>query len=101
MYDQTAQYYDLIYSALKDFEGEVDKIKTLLAREHASAANILDVACGTGEHARYLAQDYVVDGIDLDPQMIEIASEKVSSGEFWVEDMSDFKSITTAKGGGL
>jgi ubiquinone/menaquinone biosynthesis C-methylase UbiE len=29
------------------------------------ARQILDVACGTGEHAKFLKRHYAVDGIDL------------------------------------
>ena len=89
MYSQTAQYYDLIYS-FKDYKAEVEKITALIRKETPTAKTILDVACGTAEHAKLLSKQFEVDGIDLEPAFVEIAREKVSSGNFWLADMSDF-----------
>lgn len=89
MYNQTAQYYDLIYS-FKDYVAEVEKITALVQQELPSAKTILDVACGSAEHAKLLSERFEVDGIDLEPAFVEIAREKVSSGNFWLADMSDF-----------
>ena len=89
MFNQTAQYYDLIYS-FKDYGAEAEKIKALIQKELPTAKTILDVACGTAEHAKLLSGQFEVDGIDLEPAFIEIAKEKAPSGEFWVADMSDF-----------
>ena len=89
MYSRTAQYYDLIYS-FKDYVAEVEKITALIRKELPTAKTILDVACGTAEHAKLLSGQFEVDGIDLEPAFIEIAREKVSSGNFWLADMSDF-----------
>jgi SAM-dependent methyltransferase len=55
-----------------------------------TARSILDVACGTAEHARHLAKQFEVTGIDLEPRFIEIAREKVPGARFEVADMRDF-----------
>jgi len=89
MFSKTAQYYDEIYS-FKDYHAEVDAIRAILKREHPAARTILDVGCGTGEHARRLATDFAVDGIDLEPEFIAIAKSKVGSGTFSVADMRQF-----------
>ncbi len=89
MYNQTAQYYDLIYG-FKDYGAETEKITALIQKELPTAKTILDVACGTAEHAKLLSKQFEVDGIDLEPAFIEIAREKVLSGNFWLADMSDF-----------
>ncbi len=89
MFSKTAQYYDLIYS-FKDYEKEAGKITALIQKEHSEAKSILDVACGTAEHAKYLAQDFQIDGIDLEPDFAEIAQKKIPSGKFTRADMSDF-----------
>jgi SAM-dependent methyltransferase len=47
-----------------------------IAREQPHAKTILDVACGTGEHARLLPSDFEVDSIDLEPKFVEIARAK-------------------------
>jgi SAM-dependent methyltransferase len=89
MFAKTAQYYDLIYG-FKNYEKEARQISDLIAREHPSARSILDVACGTAEHAKYLSKTFQVDGIDIEPQFVEIARGKVPSGRFRVADMRDF-----------
>ena len=89
MFNKTAQYYDLIYS-FKDYEEEAQQIRDLITDEHPTARSILDVACGTAEHAKYLSDNFQIDGIDLEPEFVRIAQEKVSNGGFWDADMSDF-----------
>ena len=89
MYSQTAQYYDLIYG-FKDYSAEAEKITALIREKLPTAKTILDVACGTAEHAKLLSKQFEVDGIDLEPAFVEIAREKVSSGNFWLADMGDF-----------
>ncbi len=89
MFSKTAQYYDLIYS-FKDYEHEAQQIEELIRREHPIAKSILDVACGTAEHVKHLSKTFQVDGIDIEPEFVEIARKKISSARFWVADMSDF-----------
>jgi SAM-dependent methyltransferase len=90
MFSSSAEYYDLIYSTLKDYSAEVKQIVSLLRRLHPQCESILDVACGTGEHARLLAAEgFKVDGLDLDPSLLRIARQK-HSGRFFEADMSDF-----------
>lgn len=92
MFSESAELYDLIYSSFKDYSREARDIADLLRRVHPRCRTILDVACGTGEHARRLATDhgYQVDGLDLDPAFIRIASGKHPAGRFSQADMIDF-----------
>ncbi|MBZ5621783.1 MAG: class I SAM-dependent methyltransferase [Acidobacteriia bacterium] len=90
MFSETAEIYDAIY-AFKDYGRESLKIRQLIARERPGARTILDIACGTGEHARFLSTDFEVDGIDLDPKFVEIARAKNPAGRFWVADMRAFQ----------
>jgi SAM-dependent methyltransferase len=91
MFDASAQYYDLIYSPLKDYAGEATLIAGLLRRHNPRCLTVLDVACGTGEHARLLAADgFVVDGLDLAPAFLRIAERKHPAGRFFEGDMSGF-----------
>jgi len=89
MFSKTAKYYDEIYS-FKDYSAEADAIRSIINREHPAARRILDVGCGTGEHAKRLASDFEIDGIDLEPEFIRIAKLKVASGTFSVADMRQF-----------
>jgi ubiquinone/menaquinone biosynthesis C-methylase UbiE len=90
MFTRSAELYDLIYS-FKDYKGEASKIRDLIRSEHPQARTILDVACGTGEHARLLADDFSVDGIDLDSNLVTIARGKGPSGQFFVGNMCSFE----------
>jgi SAM-dependent methyltransferase len=91
MFSASAEFYDLIYSTFKDYAAETAQIARLLRRLNPRCRTVLDVACGTGEHARLLAADgFVVDGLDLDPAFIRIAGGKHPAGRFFEADMSDF-----------
>jgi SAM-dependent methyltransferase len=92
MFSASAEFYDLIYSTLKDYISEAAQIAGLLRQLNPHCQAVLDVACGTGEHARLLgAHGFVVDGIDLDPAFVRIAEQKHPAGRFLVADMSDFQ----------
>ena len=91
MFSASAEFYDLIYSTFKDYVAEVDQINSLLRRLNPQCQTILDMACGTGEHAKLLAaRGFVVDGLDLEPAFVRIAAQKHPAGQFFAADMSDF-----------
>lgn len=91
MFSASAALYDLIYSTFKDYPAEASALAALIRREHPGAKTILDVACGTAEHARLLARDhgFDVDGLDLDPAFVRIARGKLR-GEVFAGDMTSF-----------
>ena len=92
MFTESAELYDLIYSQFKDYEAEAQQIAGLIQNIHPQAQSILDVACGTGEHARLLAQnyEYTVDGLDLEEALIARAEHKHPEGTFFKADMRSF-----------
>jgi SAM-dependent methyltransferase len=74
-----ADAYDAIYRA-KDYQGEVDLIERILAR-HALGGprRLLDLGCGTGNHALPLAQrGHSVVGVDRSPGMLAQARVKAA-----------------------
>src|SRR5689334_23311651 len=90
MFTAGAALYDLIYS-FKDYGVETSRIAALLRQRNPRCRTVLDVACGTGEHARRLAAEgFAVDGVDLNPVFVNIAAHKHPSGRFVIGDMSDF-----------
>src|SRR3989449_11468012 len=91
MYRQLANYYDEIYH-FKDYQKEAEKIETLINQYKKSPGNnLLDVACGTGNHIAYFKQHYNVDGLDFSPEMLRIARKKHPDVVFHRGDMTSFK----------
>jgi SAM-dependent methyltransferase len=71
-----AEQYDLLYKD-KDYDAEVELLEELF-RTHGLTGNaILDLGCGTGQHAIRLARrGYDVTGVDRSPEMLAIARVK-------------------------
>lgn len=92
MFSKSADLYDIIYRATKDYESEVSELDRLLGLLDPKPKALLDVGCGTGEHAQILSSKfgYAVDGIDIEPGLIEIAARKNPEGDFTVADMAQF-----------
>jgi SAM-dependent methyltransferase len=92
MFTASAELYDLIYGQLKDYRAEAAQLATLIRSRSPDARRILDVACGTGEHARLLVQEhgFEVDGLDLDPELVRIARSKLPQGSVYHADMISF-----------
>jgi SAM-dependent methyltransferase len=71
-----AQLYDLVYGD-KDYNSEAQFVHRLFQQFAPGTRTVLDLGCGTGRHALRLAEmGYVVQGVDLSPQMIEIAQRR-------------------------
>ena len=91
MYKQLAKYYDEIYH-FKNYQKEAEKIETLIQQHKKSSGNqLLDVACGTGNHIAYLKEHYTVEGLDFSPDMLRIARKKHPDVAFHTGDMTSFK----------
>lgn len=72
-----ARYYDLLYRD-KDYDGEAQFVGQLL-QSAPETKTVLELGCGTGTHAILLAKaGYQVHGIDLSPQMLQRATERLS-----------------------
>ncbi len=93
MFSESAHLYDAIYRAFKDYAAEATAISTLVRAAHPTASTILDVGCGTGEHAFHLRKShgFAVDGLDLDPGLLAVAREKMPDARFFEGDMAAFE----------
>ena len=86
---QSAELYDAIYH-FKNYQRESEHLHDLISRIVPHAQTLLDVACGTGEHAKFLKQYYSVDGVDLNEKYLEAARRKNPCGTYRSADMTDF-----------
>ena len=89
MFRRSARIYDAIYGDL-DQRGHVDRINQMIQERKPGAKTLLDVACGTGLHLSHFRKLYDVEGLDLVPDMLEIARERLPGVEFHEADMADF-----------
>jgi SAM-dependent methyltransferase len=92
MFSITPEQYDLLYRSLKDYETEARELAELLRAHDSGIRTVLDVACGTGEHARVLSTRHAihVDGLDILPAFVAAAQRKNPAGKFVVADMTEF-----------
>ncbi|HVV27180.1 MAG TPA: class I SAM-dependent methyltransferase [Rhizomicrobium sp.] len=90
--------YDSLYGE-KDYASECDMIEALMLRPGSSrAAKLLDLGCGTGNHAIPLAQrGHRVSGVDLSEAMLIQARDKASAAgisantDFYLGDVRDIR----------
>lgn len=91
LYRELAKYYDLIYH-WKDYKKETNKIKKLISKyKKSDGKKLLDVACGTGHHLKYLKNDFSCIGVDLSKDMLKIAKMNVKGVIFKQGEMVNFK----------
>lgn len=89
MFTESAYLYDLVYS-FKDYKKESETIKNAIKSKKPDCQTILDVGCGTAEHHKYLSDDFVIDGLDLNEDFIKLAKIKNPNGSYHNSDMADF-----------
>jgi SAM-dependent methyltransferase len=71
-----AEQYDLLYQD-KNYDSEVALLEQLFRKHGITSGHILDLGCGTGQHALRLAQrGYEVTGVDRSASMLRIARVK-------------------------
>lgn len=68
-----ARYYDLLYRD-KDYAAEAAYVASHIQKNNSAAKTILELGCGTGAHAEFLARlGFTVVGVDLSQTMLEQA----------------------------
>lgn len=84
-----AARYDLVYGG-KPYSDEAAFVARLL-REHGSdSGRLLDLACGSGRHAReFAALGYEVTGIDYSTDQVEAARRNAPGISFHCQDMRE------------
>ena len=71
-------FFDTAYEGSPPWDlGRPQRAVVELAEAGRMVGSVLDVGCGTGEHALYLAErGHAVVGVDLSPRAIELATTK-------------------------
>lgn len=92
MFSEAPELYDAIYGAFKDYDAEAARVAALLRELAPEARTVLDIGCGTGEHALRLSAEhgFEVAGLDIEPAFVERARQKMPSARFWQADMAAF-----------
>jgi SAM-dependent methyltransferase len=90
MFSKTAQYYDKFYGN-KNYTGEVKALVAVIdERLESEGRRLLDVACGTGRHIEHLKAHFQVEGLDLEPKLLEMARNRNPRIALHQGDMVDF-----------
>jgi SAM-dependent methyltransferase len=90
VFRKSQRFYDAVYS-WKDYPREVEILRAEIDRRRPGARTLLDVACGTGRHLELLRDRFEVAGVDLDPEMVRLARERLGENvPLHVGDMVGF-----------
>ncbi len=100
MFHESARFYDAIYS-FKDYAAEAGWLRYLLTEHGHPDGTLLDVACGTGAHLLHLRDHYRVEGLDLDPGMLDVARAKLPGVPFHQGDMLRLRPRPALRRGGV
>jgi SAM-dependent methyltransferase len=90
MFDRSASLYDLFYG-WKDYREESERIHALVQNALPGARTLLDIACGTGRHLEHLRRHYEVEGVDINPVLLELARARNPGISLHLADMTVFK----------
>lgn len=95
IFDQYAHQYQAKYMAVDRYH---DSLDLFCKKINTAGARILDVACGPGNITKYLLDqrpDFDLLGIDLSPNMLELAQQNNPSASF---HLLDVRAINTLEG---
>jgi dTDP-3-amino-3,4,6-trideoxy-alpha-D-glucopyranose N,N-dimethyltransferase len=89
MFDKSAHLYDLAYS-FKDYAGESEWVHNAIHTRFPQARSLLDVACGTGKHLEHLRSEFDCQGLDLNPEFVELAQQRTDGVRVHGASMDSF-----------
>ncbi len=78
-YAHLSKMYDYLMDDV-DYNQWVDYLDNFIKKHYSNAERILELACGTGNITRGLAQKgYRVDAVDISDEMLTIAQDKLAN----------------------
>jgi SAM-dependent methyltransferase len=92
VYDRAAAAYDVLHAARqKDYAGEAARVAELVRDRRPGARSLLDTACGTGGHLRFLRDHFdEVEGVDGSPAMLARARQRAPGVPLHEGDLRTF-----------
>jgi ubiquinone/menaquinone biosynthesis C-methylase UbiE len=89
MYTRSALFYDVLYAAKgKSYGDEAMEMRDLIIKRFPQAKTLLDVGCGTGAHLEQFMGWFDVEGVDIEPQMLEVARARLPGVPLRAADMA-------------
>ncbi|MDJ1133677.1 class I SAM-dependent DNA methyltransferase [Streptomyces iconiensis] len=87
-----AEIYDHVYTLRgKDYPAESKQVTEQIRCRLPGASSLLDVACGTGGHLRYLKEAFAhVEGLELSGAMLSVARKRMPGTPLHQGDMRGF-----------
>lgn len=83
-----AKYYDRM---MGDRSKELEWVRELISKYCPQTKKVLELACGTGTFLKYLhEQGFDVTGVDMSPEMLAVARNKVPQALFLLQDIASF-----------
>jgi SAM-dependent methyltransferase len=86
-----SQYYDALYRD-KDYAIEAERVKELIVKFYPAAKTVLELGCGTGNHAGFFSQmGLATTGLERSEEMIALAkAKKILNFEPTLADIKSF-----------
>jgi SAM-dependent methyltransferase len=88
MFTRSARIYDAIYGG-QDCAAGARQVDEHIRRLAPGARDMLDVGCGTGRHLEHLRGHYAVEGLDLNPELLAVARERLPGVPLHTGDMAE------------
>ncbi len=86
MYTNSSKYYDALYH-FRDYKEDSSRINSYIQKINPNSKTLLDVCCGTGRHLEFFRDNYQVEGLDINAELLEIARSRCPNVPFHQGDM--------------
>jgi Methylase involved in ubiquinone/menaquinone biosynthesis len=90
VFRQSARVYDALCRH-KDYAAASATLCAIIDRLAPRASTLLDVGCGTGRHLSHLSERFVVEGLDLSGEMLDVARSRCPGVPFHQGSLIDFR----------